>query len=179
MSTPPWPDHLLTLDEWDALPEDTSRHYELVEGVLTVSPHARTLHQRAILRLFTFLEREWPPDLCVVPTGDVVLDESWPPTVRCPDVVVVPWSVVEPDTSRVTAADVRLVVEVVEVGTRRRDRVSKLLEYAEAGIPEYWIAEPGEPDCLVAHRLVGDRYARVEPPAGLRLELEGLVRRRA
>ncbi|XVV01984.1 hypothetical protein ACQPW3_32055 [Actinosynnema sp. CA-248983] len=34
-----WPDHLLTLEEWDALPEIESHHVELVEGVL-VAAHA-------------------------------------------------------------------------------------------------------------------------------------------
>jgi hypothetical protein len=29
-----WPDHLLSLAEWDELPEDVSRRFELVEGML-------------------------------------------------------------------------------------------------------------------------------------------------
>jgi hypothetical protein len=33
-SASPWPDHLLTLAEWDALPE---RQFELQEGVLRIS----------------------------------------------------------------------------------------------------------------------------------------------
>jgi hypothetical protein len=33
MSVSPWPDHLLSLDEWVALPEDNTRHFELVEGM--------------------------------------------------------------------------------------------------------------------------------------------------
>lgn len=50
MTVPPSPDHLLTLDEWDALPEDNSRHYELVEGKLLASPQPALLHQRAMTR---------------------------------------------------------------------------------------------------------------------------------
>ncbi|MGH3686111.1 MAG: hypothetical protein ACRDRE_12035 [Pseudonocardiaceae bacterium] len=38
MTTASWPDHLLTLTEWDTLPEDTSRRCGLVEGVLLVVP---------------------------------------------------------------------------------------------------------------------------------------------
>ncbi|QUG99647.1 hypothetical protein HUO13_01510 [Saccharopolyspora erythraea] len=34
------PDHLLTIEEFDELPEDGSRRYELQEGVLQVSPKA-------------------------------------------------------------------------------------------------------------------------------------------
>jgi hypothetical protein len=43
MRVMPGPDHLLTLAEWDALPEDTSRHYELAEGVLVGRPTTRNL----------------------------------------------------------------------------------------------------------------------------------------
>ncbi len=39
---PAWPprppDHLLGLAEWDALPEDTSARYELVEGRWSSAP---------------------------------------------------------------------------------------------------------------------------------------------
>jgi hypothetical protein len=34
----PWPDHLLTLDEWGDLPEDNRFRLEAVEGVLIVAP---------------------------------------------------------------------------------------------------------------------------------------------
>lgn len=33
-----WPNHLLTLDDWEALPEDELLRLELVEGVLAVVP---------------------------------------------------------------------------------------------------------------------------------------------
>jgi len=35
-----WPEHLLDLAAWDALPEDTRGRFELVEGVPQVSPRA-------------------------------------------------------------------------------------------------------------------------------------------
>lgn len=35
-----------------------------------------------------------------------------------------------------------IVVEIVIPGGRRRDLVDKRLDYAEAGIPEYWIVDP-------------------------------------
>ena len=45
MSVMTCPDHLLTLEEFDQLPEDNSRRYELQEGVLQVSPKAAGFHQ--------------------------------------------------------------------------------------------------------------------------------------
>ncbi len=37
-----------------------------------------------------------------------------------------------------------LVMEVVSENNRRHDLVTKRDEYAEAGIPEYWIVDPQE-----------------------------------
>ena len=36
---------------------------------------------------------------------------------------------------------VRLAVEIVSPGTARVDRVAKMADYAEAGIPSYWIID--------------------------------------
>jgi hypothetical protein len=41
MSTAPWPDHLTTLTERDALDADPARRFELVGGVLLVVPRRR------------------------------------------------------------------------------------------------------------------------------------------
>jgi Uma2 family endonuclease len=35
-----------------------------------------------------------------------------------------------------------LVIEVVSPGSRRRDTVTRLLEYERGGVPEYWILDP-------------------------------------
>jgi Uma2 family endonuclease len=57
--------------------------------------------------------------------------------VRRPDLVIVPAST-ETD---IVAADVVLVVEILSPGTRRQDLVTKRSEYADAGIPHYWIVD--------------------------------------
>ena len=50
-----------------------------------------------------------------------------------------------------------LVVEVVSDDDRRRDLETKRFEYADTGIPEYWIVDPqlGEVSVL---KLAGNRY---------------------
>lgn len=59
-----------------------------------------------------------------------------------------------------------LVVEVVSDDDRRRDFVTKRREYAEAGIPEYWIVDP-QRACILVLRLGDDGvYEQHDHPAG-------------
>ena len=51
-----------------------------------------------------------------------------------------------------------LVLEVVSPDDPARDLVTKRREYAEAGIPEYWIVDPRDRTVTVLV-LAGDRYA--------------------
>jgi Uma2 family endonuclease len=43
-------------------------------------------------------------------------------------------------------------------GTRRVDRVLKFSEYADAGIPQYWIVDIGDATMLLAYGLVDGDY---------------------
>lgn len=138
MSTSPWPDHLLTLAEWDTLADDPSRRCELIQGVLVVVPRPAPLHQRAMVRLATELDRQLPDPLTALADVEVLIDATHPATVRVPDVVVVPTVVAERNPPRLDAGDVLLAVEIISSGTKRTDRVTKLTEYADAGIAGYW-----------------------------------------
>ena len=50
-----------------------------------------------------------------------------------------------------------LVVEIVSPDDPARDRVTKRTEYAQAGIPEYWIVDPRD-ETITVLRLVDTRY---------------------
>lgn len=90
MTAMPYPDHLLSLEEWDALPEDRSHRCELAEGVLLVVPVPAPRRQIAIHRLTARLNEAVPDDLYAVHEVDVLINPAPPVTVRAPDVVVVP-----------------------------------------------------------------------------------------
>lgn len=128
--------HLLSLEEWDALGEDSSSHAELQEGGI-VSPKPIFGHQRAALRIGAALDAAATEEFDVAPGLDVVIEARTPATVRAPDVVVLRAGTRNP----IPAEKVALAVEVLSPGTRRTDLVMKRHEYAEAGIPQYWIVD--------------------------------------
>ena len=81
----------------------------------------------------------------------------WPGKFREPDVVFMRAE----HASRITdpywgVPD--LAVEVVSPGTRRNDCVIKVREYAEAGVPEYWLVDP-EAGTVTVYVLSGSTYA--------------------
>jgi Uma2 family endonuclease len=159
MTSITWPDHLLTLEEWDALPEDESRRFELVDGVLQMSPRPTFDHQLAIGFLVTQLNSSLARhSLVAVAEVDVALVESFPPLLRAPDVAVVSLADARAGLKRGRADQVRLAVEIVSPGTARVDRVAKLAEYAEAGIPNYWIIDLDGEVTLDAFTLVSGTY---------------------
>jgi Uma2 family endonuclease len=152
------PDHLLTLAEWEELPEDNSCQYELDEGVLQVSPRPVSNHQWAISQLVMQLGAQLPAELIVLPEVELVLFDSFPATIRVPDVVVVTRAVAKTNPARYRPEDVLLAVEVISPGSRRKDRVTKLNEYAEAGIPDYWIVDLESPVSVTAFQLIHQDY---------------------
>ncbi|WP_198163987.1 Uma2 family endonuclease [Nocardia violaceofusca] len=168
-----WPDRLLTMADWEALPEDNSRSYELVEGVLIVSPRPVSKHQRAMWRLAAQLEPQLPPTLGVLTGTEVVIDPVAPPTVRVPDLIVVPDAGIETNP-RWNADEVLLAVEILSPGSRRTDRVAKFAEYAEAGIEHYWLVDLDAPTTLTGYRLLGDYYELIaDNQSTVRIDLSG------
>lgn len=60
-------------------------------------------------------------------------------------------------------------MEVISPGSRRTDRVAKMSEYQDVGIPAYWIIDPGAVDDgrFVAYELVGGAYKEVARGSGV------------
>lgn len=160
MSAPVWPDHLLSIDEWEQLPEYDRFKVEVVEGVLIVSPRPLLFHQPAIHKLVHALNLAIPEELSAVAEVEVVIDRA-PATVRVPDIVVTTTAFAASNPARVPAGDVRLAVEVLSEGTVRTDRIMKFAEYAEAGIPRYWLVDLTSPVSLSAFTLVDSAYELV------------------
>jgi Uma2 family endonuclease len=117
---------------------------ELVKGELRVSPSPRPRHSRALIQLLKVLEGHVKQK----GLGEIFLELDTalgPWDVRSPDLLFVPADRVakmNPD-QMASHADAKLVVEVVSPGSVKVDREEKFAEYAAAGIPYYWIVDPG------------------------------------
>jgi Uma2 family endonuclease len=133
----PW-----TIADYRAMPEGGPRH-ELINGILYMTPAPRLPHQTTLGLIHHWFLLRYPPG------------QSGPRVVFAPfdvyladDVVVQPdLLVVLPDRRHLLADDgfhgaPSLVLEVSSPGTTTYDRHEKLLAYARAGVPEYWLVDP-------------------------------------
>lgn len=149
----------LTYDDLILFPDDGNRH-EIINGrhVLNASPVPR--HQRISFALQTELHRH------LGPAGHEVLGA--PIDVQLSDVdVVVPDLVVVlsendiiTDTRIVGAPD--LIVEILSPSTRAKDENLKRRLYEQAGVPNYWIADP-DANSVTALRMSGGLYEQASP----------------
>ena len=179
---------LMTLEEFVALPEDDSARYELQEGVLVASPKPARAHQTAMLLLAMQIRQQCPRDWQVVVDFEVVVQAEGPATVRAPDLVVVGYG--GPD-KRVAASEVVLAVEIISRGSRNVDTHLKPFEYADAGIPHYWLVDldpPAPSITVLGLGAPGGGYVEsqttsgelvVAEPFDLRIDVDALVDRRA
>jgi Uma2 family endonuclease len=124
-----------TVAELDRMPDDGHR-YELLEGVLFVSPRPTTVHQVVATRLITLLDDLCPDDLVVVAEPAV---ELGPQTEFDPDLVVVRMDQV--GGFKFTEPPL-LVVEVRSPSTAVVDLNRKKSAYEKFGVPSYWIVDP-------------------------------------
>jgi Uma2 family endonuclease len=145
-----------TYNHYAALPDDGKR-YEVVNGVLYMSPSPTWPHQEIVGRIFRYLsdfvESTGLGGAFMAPL-DVQLSLK---DVFQPDVVVLLKASREKLKKRHIVGPPDLVVEVVSPGSETHDRYRKIAAYARVGVPEYWIADPGSRTVEVL-TLVGGEY---------------------
>lgn len=144
--------------ELDYLALDAGRQIEFDRGCVEVLDLPTKEHQRLVRFLFRLL------DSYVVSgqLGEVFFAplpvRLWSEKYREPDLVFL--SQARSDSSRY-ADGADLVVEVVSEspGDRKRDLETKVAEYEQACIPEYWVVDPIESMVLI-YRLVQSKYVK-------------------
>jgi Uma2 family endonuclease len=132
-----------TYEDYAALPDDGQR-YEVIDGILYLMPGATPRHQGSSARFTTYftihVEFAGLGRVFAAPL-DVLLPRARPVQ---PDVIVVLNHKLHLISGRAIEGPPDLVVEIASPGTRTHDRTRKLGVYADAGVPEYWLAEPAD-----------------------------------
>lgn len=127
-----------TADDMDHLPAAAPERIELIDGALIVmSPH-RSFHSRVMLRLGAALDAAAPPGTGVELEMAVKLGRRQRPE---PDLLVLRETDPQPDRTYFLPEEVLLVVEIVSPESEERDRETKPLKYAKAGIRHFWRVE--------------------------------------
>lgn len=156
------PPHPLTVAEYLAIGEIEPGYSELVEGRLVMCASPVFDHQRILSRLWLQVDQQLPPGLVAVQDLDLDLQfapPDGPGTVRRPDLVIATREAemrLRDEGGVLRASEVVLVAEVVSPSSVRTDHIVKRGEYADAGIPHYWIIDPDGPVSLLACHLAGD-----------------------
>jgi Uma2 family endonuclease len=135
--------HLMTVADLDAFPDDDGKRYELIEGELFVSCAPGLPHQLVLANLvteFTVYLKQNPVGIAAPGPGAVFSNYD----AVIPDLVFASKerldSIVGND--RFVAAP-ELVIEIVSPGkeNRSRDLIAKRRLYGKYGVQEYWIVD--------------------------------------
>ncbi len=153
----------MTAEEFMNLPECECK-YELVDGVVFMSPSATPPHQRILTRIAhdiaTYLDQN--------PIGEVYVEvdvnlgaRHGRNVVYCPDVVYLRRERAEQSQERISGAP-DLVVEVISFDSRQYDSITKKDDYERCGVTEYWLIDPLESKMTFYVRQ-GEKFAESAP----------------
>ena len=157
-----WPTtrRAFTVDDLDRTPDD-GRRYELVDGVLLVSPAPSVQHQVVLMELGAQLHHACPRDLLVVPGPGVRMSAD---TELIPDLVV---ARPEQLAGREITQPPLLAVEIQSPSTALFDLNTKKAVYERFGIESYWIVRPtADQPALIVFELRDGRYEQVAHVTG-------------
>lgn len=157
-----WPEQgEWTYDDWAKLPNDGWR-YEVIKGVLHLTPAPTPQHQRIIAILYEhlsdFIRRGGSGEVFFAPI-DVLLPGQETPIQ--PDLVYIPAKQDEMITQRRIEGAPPLLVEVLSPGNWWVDRHPKFELYAECGVGEYSIVDPQD-ETIEVYVLEGSQYVLLD-----------------
>ncbi|GGM20320.1 MULTISPECIES: Uma2 family endonuclease [Micromonospora] len=126
------------------------------EGVLSVMPPPDSEHAMIASRVFAWLIMAgWPAEQVLQAAGIRITGPAGDGG-RIPDLTV--WRKPPPRGVWSATDGLLAVVEIVSPGSEAMYSVTKVREYASAGIGQYWVVERDSRQTVTLHRLVGDAY---------------------
>ena len=146
---------LWTAAQYLRLTDQTNRLIEFTDGYVEVLPMPTRRHQAILALLYELFVA------FIRPRGGQVLFaplrmQIRPDTYREPDLLLL-LDTNDPRNQNAFWLGADLVIEIVSPDDPERDTKIKRADYAEAGIPEYWIANPAD-ETIVVLKLDGDAY---------------------
>jgi Uma2 family endonuclease len=146
-----------TVEDLEGMPDDGNR-YELIDGMLLVTPAPGWGHQEMGFTVAVQLRALCPPDLRVL-IAPFAVQTAFDSEVQ-PDVIVARYADLTPKNLPVAPL---LAVEVLSRSTRLKDRNLKKAHYERIGVASYWILDPTEPGALTVFEL--DDHGRYQTVA--------------
>lgn len=129
---------------------ETEQRYELVNGVVLMSPSPRPCHAKAIQALLKQLGHfeDSGGRVDVFSETDLLIHAT---AVFRPDLCAYARPTSFPIPDRLTVAP-DLVVEVLSPGSEAMDYITKKDEYERMGVKEYWVVDPANARVRAWHR---------------------------
>ena len=142
-----------TVADLEGTPDDGNR-YELIDGMLIVTPAPGWGHQEMGLSAYVLLRSACPRELRVLAAPFAVRTAE--DSEVQPDVIVTRYADLTPKNLPVAPL---LALEVLSRSTRLHDHNTKKAHYERIGVPSYWVLDPTEPGQLTVFELDDDgRY---------------------
>jgi Uma2 family endonuclease len=144
VATRPWPplQGEWTYEDWLRLPDD-GYGYDVIDGVLYVSPPPLTRHQRISMqivgRLWDFLRQQPVGEVLYAPVGVRLPNQPVP---LQPDIVFIRANRREIIGEQYVEGTPDLLMEILSPSNWLYDRRDKMRVYQAVGVAEYWIIDP-------------------------------------
>jgi Uma2 family endonuclease len=145
---------VITLDDLAAMNEADTHGYRYetsVEGALSVVPPPGSDHQIIIGQLFLWLAAAgWTAEQAITNVGIRIPGRNVDAG-RIPDLAV--WAQRPSSGVYLPTTDLLLAIEVISPASAAIDQLTKVGEYAGAGIPQYWTVDRDADNTVTVFRL--------------------------
>lgn len=139
--------------EFEAMPKEEGWNYELIDGIVLMSPRPSSTHQMISGNLYFELRTALKDKNCIpIQEIDLVLKgENF-----IPDLMVICNENIK-DIKRYEKPPL-IAIEIVSLSSSSRDHITKRRKYEQLGIQEYWIVSPEE-RCITVFDFVNKNEA--------------------
>ena len=149
-----------TVEDLEGMPDDGNR-YEIIDGMLIVSPAPSWEHQEMDGEFYVVMKAVCPRDLRVL-IAPFAVQTAFDSEVQ-PDVLVTRFTDLR---SKHLPVAPLMVAEVLSRSTQLHDRNTKKAHYERMGVPTYWLLDPTEPGSLTVFEHTGRGYEQVAHVVG-------------